>query len=131
MMDFPEPVIAAAIEPRTAADLARLTDALAKLVREDPTLRVHVDAESGQTILSGMGELHLEIVVDRLEREFGVAANVGRPQVAYRETIRKAVEQDGTVRSSARRPRPASASLAAARAVAGGPWLRVRRPTAR
>ena len=95
MMDFPEPVIAAAVEPRTAADLAGLGDALAKLVREDPTLRVHVDPDSGQTILSGMGELHLEIVVDRLLREFGVAANVGRPQVAYRETIRKAVEQDG------------------------------------
>ena len=95
MMDFPEPVIAAAIEPKTAADHARLGEALAKLVREDPTLRVHVDAESGQTILSGMGELHLEIVVDRMLREFGVAANVGKPQVAYRETIRKAVEQDG------------------------------------
>jgi elongation factor G len=94
MMDFPEPVIAAAIEPRTAADLAGLSDALAKLVREDPTLRVRVDAESGQTILSGMGELHLEIVVDRMQREFGVAANVGRPQVAYRETIRKSVEQE-------------------------------------
>jgi elongation factor G len=97
MMDFPEPVIAAAIEPRTAADLGRLGDALTKLVREDPTLRVHTDAESGQTILSGMGELHLEIVVDRMEREFGVVANVGRPQVAYRETIRKTVEQDGRV----------------------------------
>jgi elongation factor G len=95
MMDFPEPVIAAAIEPRTAGDLAPLRDALAKLVREDPTLRVHVDAESGQTILSGMGELHLEIVVDRVLREFGVVAHVGRPQVAYRETIRKTVEQDG------------------------------------
>jgi elongation factor G len=95
MMDFPEPVIAAAIEPKTSADHARLGDALAKLVREDPTLRVHVDAESGQTILSGMGELHLEIVVDRMQREFGVAANVGKPQVAYRETIAKAVEHDG------------------------------------
>jgi elongation factor G len=95
MMEFPEPVIAAAIEPKTSADHERLGDALAKLVREDPTLRVHVDAESGQTILSGMGELHLEIVVDRMSREFGVAANVGKPQVAYRETIRKAVEQDG------------------------------------
>ncbi|RPI59584.1 MAG: elongation factor G, partial [Lysobacterales bacterium] len=95
MMDFPEPVVAAAIEPKTAADHARLADALAKLVREDPTLRVHVDAESGQTILRGMGELHLEIVVDRMLREFGVAANVGRPQVAYRETIAKTVEQDG------------------------------------
>jgi elongation factor G len=95
MMDFPEPVIAAALEPRTAADVAGLSDALAKLVREDPTLRAHVDPESGQTILSGMGELHLEVIVDRLKREFGVVANVGRPQVAYRETIRKAVEQDG------------------------------------
>ncbi|HEX7238355.1 MAG TPA: elongation factor G [Gammaproteobacteria bacterium] len=95
MMDFPEPVIAAAIEPKTAADAARLGDALAKLVREDPTLRVHVDAESGQTILSGMGELHLEIVADRLLRELGVVAKLGQPQVAYRETIRKAVEQEG------------------------------------
>src|SRR5688572_8014144 len=95
MMDFPEPVIAAAIEPRTAADVELLGEALAKLVHEDPTLRVHVDPDSGQTMLSGMGELHLEIVVDRIEREFGVVANVGRPQVAYRETIAKAVEQDG------------------------------------
>jgi elongation factor G len=95
MMDFPQPVIAAAIEPRTAADHARLGDALAKLVREDPTLRVRIDADSGQTILSGMGELHLEIVVDRMKREFDVVANLGRPQVAYRETIRKAVEQEG------------------------------------
>ena len=95
MMDFPEPVITAAIEPKTAAEHDRLAEALAKLVREDPTLRVHVDAESGQTILSGMGELHLDVVVDRISREFGVAANIGKPQVAYRETIRKAVEQDG------------------------------------
>jgi elongation factor G len=95
MMDFPEPVIAAAIEPKTAAEHDRLAAALGKLVREDPTLRVHVDAESGQTIVSGMGELHLEIVVDRISREFGVVANIGKPQVAYRETIRKAVEQDG------------------------------------
>ena len=95
MMDFPEPVIAAAIEPKTAAEHERLAAALGKLVREDPTLRVHVDAESGQTILSGMGELHLEIVVDRISREFGVVVNVGKPQVAYRETIRKTVEQDG------------------------------------
>jgi elongation factor G len=112
MMDFPEPVIAAAIEPKTSADHARLGDALAKLVREDPTLRVHVDAESGQTILSGMGELHLEIVVDRMQREFGVAANVGKPQVAYRETIRKAVEQDGKfVRQIAGREQHAEVSL--------------------
>jgi elongation factor G len=94
-MEFPEPVIAAAIEPKTTADQERLAQALGGLVREDPTLRVHVDAESGQTILRGMGELHLEIVVDRLQREFGVAANLGKPQVAYRETIRKVVEQDG------------------------------------
>ncbi len=94
MMEFPEPVISAAIEPKTQEDQDKLAQALAKLVREDPTLRVHVDAESGQTILSGMGELHLEIVVDRMLREFGVAANVGRPQVAYRETIAKAVEQE-------------------------------------
>jgi elongation factor G len=94
MMEFPEPVIAAAIEPRTLADQDKLAPALLLLVREDPTLRVHVDAESGQTILSGMGELHLEIVVDRMLREFGVAANVGRPRVAYRETIRKAIEQE-------------------------------------
>jgi elongation factor G len=95
VMDFPEPVIAAAVEPKTAADQARLEQALARLVREDPTLRVHVDAESGATIVSGMGELHLEIVIDRLAREFGVQATLGRPQVAYRETIRKSIEQEG------------------------------------
>jgi elongation factor G len=112
MMDFPEPVIAAAIEPKTSADHARLGDALAKLVREDPTLRVHVDAESGQTILSGMGELHLEIVVDRMQREFGVAANVGKPQVAYRETATKAVEQAGKfVRQIGGRDQHAEVSL--------------------
>jgi elongation factor G len=94
-MEFPEPVIAAALEPKTAADQARLGAALAALMREDPTFRVHTDSESGQTIISGMGELHLEIVVDRLKRELGIQANVGRPQVAYRETIRKAVEQEG------------------------------------
>jgi elongation factor G len=94
MMEFPEPVIAAAVEPKTTADHERLGGALAKLVREDPTLRVGVDAESGQTTLSGMGELHLEIAVDRLAREFGIATNLGRPRVAYRETIRKVVEQE-------------------------------------
>jgi elongation factor G len=95
VMEFPEPVIAAAVEPKTAADYGPLSAALAALVREDPTLRVRVDAESGQTILSGMGELHLEIVMDRTQREFGVCAKLGRPQVAYRETIRRAVEQEG------------------------------------
>ncbi len=91
-MKFPEPVIDVAIEPKTKADQDKLSNALAKLAEEDPTFRVHIDPESGQTIISGMGELHLEIIVDRLKREFKVEANVGRPQVAYRETIRKAVQ---------------------------------------
>ncbi len=89
-MDFPEPVIAVAIEPRTKADQDKLGKGLAKLAEEDPTFRVSTDSETGQTIISGMGELHLEIIVDRLRREFSVGANIGRPQVAYRETIRRA-----------------------------------------
>ena len=89
-MDFPEPVISVAIEPRTKADQDKLGTGLGKLAEEDPTFRVHTDPETGQTIISGMGELHLEIIVDRLRREFSVSANIGRPQVAYRETIRKA-----------------------------------------
>ena len=89
-MDFPEPVIAVAIEPRTKADQDKLGTGLAKLAEEDPTFRVHTDPETGQTIISGMGELHLEVIVDRLRREFSVSANIGRPQVAYRETIRRA-----------------------------------------
>jgi len=93
-MEFPAPVIAAAIEPKTAADQARLGPALAALMREDPTFRVHTDSESGQTIISGMGELHLTIIVERLKRELGIEANVGKPQVAYRETVRKAVDQE-------------------------------------
>jgi len=92
-MKFPEPVIAVAIEPRTKADQDKLTNGLVKLADEDPTFRVHTDPETSQTIISGMGELHLEIIVDRLKREFGVEANIGRPQVAYRETIRKRVEK--------------------------------------
>ena len=92
-MSFPEPVIRVAIEPRTKADQEKLSGALAKLAEEDPTFRVYTDEETGQTIISGMGELHLEIIVDRLQREFKVNANVGRPQVAYRETIRKAVRK--------------------------------------
>jgi elongation factor G len=91
-MTFPEPVIAVAIEPKTKADQDKMGDALSRLSDEDPTFRVHTDQETGQTIISGMGELHLEIIVDRLLREFKVDANVGRPQVAYRETIRKAVD---------------------------------------
>ncbi len=92
-MNFPEPVIAVAIEPKTKADQDRLGQGLSKLADEDPTFKVHTDHETGQTIISGMGELHLEIIVDRLRREFGVDANVGRPQVAYRETIRSRSEK--------------------------------------
>jgi elongation factor G len=94
-MDFPEPVIHVAIEPKTKADQDKLGIALAKLAEEDPSFRVHNDHETGQTIISGMGELHLEIIVDRLLREFKVEANVGKPQVAYRETLRKTVKQEG------------------------------------
>jgi elongation factor G len=94
-MDFPEPVISVAVEPKTKADQDKMAVALQKLAREDPSFRVQTDEESGQTIISGMGELHLDIIVDRMKREFGVVANVGRPQVAYRETIKKAVEQEG------------------------------------
>jgi len=94
-MEFPEPVISVAVEPKTKADQEKMGVALAKLAQEDPSFRVHTDEESGQTIISGMGELHLEIIVDRLKREFGVEANVGAPQVSYRETIRKSVEQEG------------------------------------
>jgi elongation factor G len=92
-MKFPEPVIAVAIEPKTKADSDKLTNGLVKLADEDPTFRVHTDPETNQTIISGMGELHLEIIVDRLKREFGVEANIGRPQVAYRETIRRRAEK--------------------------------------
>jgi elongation factor G len=94
-MEFPEPVISVAVEPKTKADQEKMGLALSKLAQEDPSFRVHTDEESGQTIISGMGELHLEIIVDRMKREFGVEANVGSPQVAYRETIRQAVEQEG------------------------------------
>lgn len=94
-MDFPEPVIHVAVEPKTKADQEKMGIALSKLAQEDPSFRVRTDEESGQTIISGMGELHLEIIVDRMRREFNVEANVGKPQVAYRETIRKSVEQEG------------------------------------
>ncbi len=94
-MDFPEPVISVAVEPKTKVDQEKMGLALSKLAQEDPSFRVHTDEESGQTIISGMGELHLEIIVDRMKREFKVEANVGAPQVAYRETIRGAVEQEG------------------------------------
>jgi elongation factor G len=91
-MDFPEPVIRLAIEPKTKIDQEKLSSALAKLTQEDPTFQVGFDHETGQTVIAGMGELHLEILVDRLQREFSVGANVGKPHVAYRETIRKAAE---------------------------------------
>lgn len=94
-MDFPEPVIHVAVEPKTKADQEKMGIALSKLAQEDPSFRVRTDEESGQTIISGMGELHLEIIVDRMRREFNVEANVGKPQVAYRETIKKVVEQEG------------------------------------
>ncbi len=94
-MEFPDPVISVAVEPRTKADQEKMGIALQKLAQEDPSFRVHTDEESGQTIISGMGELHLDILVDRMKREFKVEANVGRPQVAYRETIRNSVEAEG------------------------------------
>ena len=93
-MEFPEPVISVAVEPKTKADQDKMGIALQKLAKEDPSFRVHTDEESNQTIISGMGELHLDIIVDRMKREFRVDANVGKPQVAYRETIRKQVEQE-------------------------------------
>jgi elongation factor G len=93
-MEFPEPVIDVAIEPKSKADQENLGEAIQKLAEEDPTFRVHTDEETGQTIISGMGELHLEILIDRMKREFGVEANVGKPQVAYKETIREAAVAD-------------------------------------
>ncbi|MFV2032861.1 MAG: elongation factor G, partial [Gammaproteobacteria bacterium] len=94
-MEFPEPVISVAVEPKTKSDQEKMSTALGKLAREDPSFRVRSDEESGQTIISGMGELHLDIIVERMKREFGVEANIGKPQVAFRETIRKTVEQEG------------------------------------
>ena len=94
-MVFPDPVIAMAVEPKTKSDQEKMGIALSRLAQEDPSFRVRTDEESGQTIIAGMGELHLEIIVDRMKREFNVEANVGKPQVAYRETIRKAVRQEG------------------------------------
>lgn len=94
-MEFPDPVISVAVEPKTVSDQEKMSIALGKLAKEDPSFRVRTDEESGQTIISGMGELHLDIIVDRMKREFSVAANVGKPQVAFRETIRNTVEQEG------------------------------------
>jgi elongation factor G len=94
-MDFPEPVISVAIEPKTKADQEKMGVALGKLAQEDPTFKIHTDTDTNQTIISGMGELHLEIIVDRMMREFNVGANVGKPQVAYKETIRKKADAEG------------------------------------
>ncbi len=104
-IDFPAPVISVAIEPKTKADQEKMGMALGKLAQEDPTFRVHTDHDTGQTLISGMGELHLEIIVDRMMREFSVQANVGRPQVAYRETILKVAEGRRQVHQADRRPR--------------------------
>ena len=92
-MDFPAPVIEQAIEPKTKSDQEKLSAAIQRLADEDPTFRVHTDDETGQTIIAGMGELHLEILIDRMKREFRVEANIGKPQVAYRETLRRAVDK--------------------------------------
>jgi elongation factor G len=94
-MEFPEPVISQAVEPKTKVDQEKMGMALGRLAQEDPSFRVRTDEESGQTIISGMGELHLEIIVDRMKREFGVEASVGKPQVAYRETFKKSLESEG------------------------------------
>ena len=94
-MVFPDPVISQAVEPKTKVDQEKMGVALSRLAQEDPSFRVHTDEESGQTIISGMGELHLEIIVDRMKREFGVEASVGKPQVAYRETFKKSLESEG------------------------------------
>ena len=94
-MIFPEPVISQAVEPKTKADQEKMALALGRLAQEDPSFRVKSDEESGQTIISGMGELHLEILVDRMKREFNVDANIGKPQVAYREAIKNTVEVEG------------------------------------
>src|SRR4030095_5305021 len=94
-INFPAPVIALAVEPKTKADQEKLGQGLAKLMAEDPTFKVETDRDTGQTKISGMGELHLEIIVDRLKREFNVEANVGKPQVAYKETIRKTAKAEG------------------------------------
>ncbi len=131
-MDFPEPVISVAVEPKTKVDQDKMGNALMKLAKEDPSFRVHTDEESGQTIISGMGELHLDIIVDRMKREFSVDANVGKPQVAYRETIRHGVKQEGKfVRQSGGRgqyghvyieiePLPAGSGYEFVNAIVGG-----------
>jgi len=131
-MEFPDPVISVAIEPRTKADQEKMSVALGKLAKEDPSFQVSTDEESAQTIIAGMGELHLDIIIDRMKREFGVEANVGAPQVAYRETIRKTVKAEGKfVRQSGGKgqyghvwlkiePQPQGSGYAFENAVVGG-----------
>ena len=127
-MVFPEPVIHVAVEPKTKSDQEKMGVALNRLAQEDPSFRMRTDEETGQTIISGMGELHLEIIVDRMKREFGVEANVGAPQVAYRETIRRVVRGNRRqVHQAVRRSRPVRPRLAQGRAPACGQGLRVRR----
>ena len=109
---FPEPVIKVAVEPKTKVDQEKMSVALGRLAEEDPTFQVRTNEETGQTEISGMGELHLEVLVDRMKREFGVEANVGRPQVSYRETVRGTVAQDrGQVRAPDRRLGPVRRGL--------------------
>ena len=124
-MEFPEPVIEVAVEPKTKADQEKLSTALAKLAAEDPSFRVGVDAESAQTVIKGMGELHLEIIVDRLKREFKVDANVGAPQVAYRETITRASRGRLHPPQADRRRRPVRPDQARVRAGRARLGLRV------
>ena len=127
-MTFPAPVIQVAIEPKTKADQEQLGTAIQKLAEEDPTFQVHNDEETGQTIIAGMGELHLEVLVDRMKREFKVEANIGKPQVAYRETIRKTVDEGRVHPQEAdRRFRPVRAGDHRPRAAGDGP--RTARPT--
>ena len=129
-MEFPEPVIHVAVEPKTKADQEKMGIALNRLAQEDPSFRVRTDEESGQTIISGMGELHLEILVDRMKREFGVEANVGAPQVAYREAIRKNAEVEGKfIKQSGGRGRPESAAILRMRMAAGCRRLPRTRPS--
>ena len=123
---FPEPVISVAIEPKSKADSDKMGEALAKLSEEDPTFIRRFDEETAQTIISGMGELHLEVIVDRMLREFGVNANVGRPQVAYREALTRAVKRRGALRAPDRWPRPVRCGRAGGRAARARRRLPVR-----
>ena len=128
---FPEPVIFQAIEPKTKGDQDKLGIALTRLAQEDPTFRMRTDEETQQTIIGGMGELHLEIILDRLKREFKVEANVGKPQVAYKEAITKTVEAAGQIRPADRRQGPVRRRLDSSRAAAGRHRLRLRKQSRR